>query len=157
MTQKYKVYINNEVKLVEENWNDFCSGFSLIEAAGGLVSNQENKVLMIFRNGKWDLPKGKLELGESIESCAIREVEEECGVSGLEICNKLLDTFHTYDLKGKNILKKTYWYKMSCSFSGDLIPQTEEGITEVCWVDMESVKDKLSNSYSNIKDVFESL
>ena len=157
MTQKYKVYINNEVKLVEENWNDFCSRFTLIEAAGGLVSNQENKVLMIFRNGKWDLPKGKLELGESIESCAIREVEEECGVSGLEICNKLLDTFHTYDLQGEKILKKTYWYKMSCSFSGDLIPQTEEGITEVCWVDMESVKDKLSNSYSNIKDVFESL
>jgi 8-oxo-dGTP pyrophosphatase MutT (NUDIX family) len=157
MTQKYKVYINNEVKLVEENWNDFCSGFNLIEAAGGLVSNQENKVLMIFRNGKWDLPKGKLELGECIESCAIREVEEECGVSGLEICNKLLDTFHTYDLKGEKILKKTYWYNMSCSFSGDLIPQTEEGITEVCWVDMDSVKDKLSNSYSNIKDVFESL
>ena len=157
MTQKYKVYINNEVKIVEENWEDFCSGFTMIEAAGGLVFNAENKVLMIFRNRKWDLPKGKLEVGESIENCAIREVEEECGISSLEICNKLVETFHTYDLKGESILKKTYWYKMSCSFSGDLTPQIEEGITKVCWIEMDDVKEKLNNSYSNIIDVFNSL
>ena len=129
----------------------------MIEAAGGLVFNAENKVLMIFRNRKWDLPKGKLEVGESIENCAIREVEEECGISSLEICNKLVETFHTYDLQGESILKKTYWYKMSYSFSGDLTPQIEEGITMVCWIEMDDVKEKLNNSYSNIIDVFNSL
>ena len=157
MTQKYKVYINNEVKIVEENWEDFCSGFTLIEAAGGIVFNQENKVLMIFRNGKWDLPKGKLESGEKVEQTAIREVEEECGVVGLKICSKLLNTLHTYEINEESILKKTYWYKMSCSFVGELTPQTEEGITEVCWVEMDDAKEKLNNSYSNIMDVFNSL
>ena len=88
--QKYKVYINNEVKIVEENWQDFCSKFIMVEASGGLVFNKDGDILMIFRNGKWDLPKGKLEIGESVEECAIREVEEECGIVGLNIIDKLL-------------------------------------------------------------------
>ena len=85
MSQKYKVFINNKAKVITDNWEEFCSKLTLIKAAGGLVYNQENKLLMIFRNGKWDLPKGKLEEGESIENCAIREVEEECGISNLQI------------------------------------------------------------------------
>ena len=93
MTQKYKVYINNKAKIVTENWKDFSDNYKVIEAAGGLVFNQKNEILMIFRNGKWDLPKGKLEAGESVESCAVREVEEECGVSDLKIIKKLKDTF----------------------------------------------------------------
>ena len=76
MTQKYKVYINNETNIVTENWSDFCSNYKIIEAAGGLVFNDKNKILMIFRNGKWDLPKGKLEIGEQIQDGAIREVKE---------------------------------------------------------------------------------
>ena len=83
--QKYKVYINNSPEIITENWESFCANYMLIEAAGGLVYNAKDQLLMIFRNGKWDLPKGKLEVGENIEQCAMREVEEECGISGLTI------------------------------------------------------------------------
>ena len=108
MSQKYKVYINNELKIITDNWDIFCADYSLIEAAGGVVYNNDNKYLMIFRNGKWDLPKGQLDQNESIKECAIREVEEECGISGLNILNALQDTYHTYEIKGRKILKRTY-------------------------------------------------
>lgn len=151
--QKYKVYINNEAKFVTENWAEFCSQYTLIEAAGGLVFNCEKKALMIFRNGKWDLPKGKLELGELIEECAIREVEEECGIQELQIDNKLIDTYHTYVLNNTKVLKKTYWFKMRTDFTGDLRPQIEEGITKVEWCNKQEVNKRLENSFENIKDV----
>ena len=151
MSQKYKVYINNTPKIIEENWQDFCSRFVMIEAAGGLVFNKEDQILMIFRNGKWDLPKGKLEEGESIENCAIREVEEECGISNLQITEKLTDTYHIYKHKGKKILKRTFWFKMKSNFDGDLISQTEEGIMKVVWVERHEIQKKLKNSYGNIK------
>ena len=125
----------------------------MVEAAGGLVFNKDGDILMIFRNGKWDLPKGKLEMGESVEECAIREVEEECGVSGIIIENKIKDTYHTYVLEGENILKKTYWYKMKTDYSAKLVPQIEEGITKVSWVDKDQISKKLKNSYGNISDV----
>jgi len=157
MTQKYKVYINNEAKIVTENWNDFCSDYTLIKAAGGLVFNSSGEVLMIFRNGVWDLPKGKLEEAESVKECAIREVEEECGVSELEIESKLSETYHTYNLNGKSILKKTYWFLMKTKSEQKLIPQKEEGITDVKWCSEDEVKNNLINSYPNIIDVFNSL
>ena len=125
----------------------------MIEAAGGLVFNKDGDILMIFRNGKWDLPKGKLEIGESVEECAIREVEEECGISGLIIENKIKDTYHTYFLEGESILKKTYWYKMNTDSDGELVPQIEEGITKVSWVGKDQISEKLTNSYGNISDV----
>ena len=125
----------------------------MIEAAGGLVFNKDGDILMIFRNGKWDLPKGKLEIGESVEECAIREVEEECGISGLIIENKIKDTYHTYVLERENILKKIYWYKMRTNFDGELVPQIEEGITKVSWVEKDQISEKLTNSYGNISDV----
>ena len=129
----------------------------MIEAAGGLVFNKEEQILMIFRNGKWDLPKGKLEEGENKKQCAIREVEEECGIVGLDIIDKLLETYHTYNLSGKEILKRTYWYKMNTDFDGELIPQIEEGITKVSWVDKGKISEKLKNSYGSISDVLETL
>ena len=129
----------------------------MIEAAGGLVFNKEEQILMIFRNGKWDLPKGKLEIGESVEECAIREVEEECGILGLIIENKIKDTYHTYVLEGENILKKTYWYKMNTDFDGELMPQIEEGITKVSWVSKDEISENLTNSYGNISDVLKTL
>ena len=92
MSQKYKVYINNEPKIITDNWEIFCADYLLIEAAGGLVYNNECQLLMIFRNNKWDLPKGKLEQNENTKECAIREVEEECGISGLSFLNALQDT-----------------------------------------------------------------
>ena len=78
---------------------------------------------MIFRNSKWDLPKGKLEVGENIQECAIREVEEECGISNLEIVSELSSTYHTYEMNGKAILKRTYWFKMNTNYDNKLLPQ----------------------------------
>jgi 8-oxo-dGTP pyrophosphatase MutT (NUDIX family) len=148
--QKYKVYINNRLEIITENWESFCAGYKPIVAAGGLVYNNDNQLLMIFRNGKWDLPKGKLEVGENIEQCAIREVEEECGVSGLIITKQLQETYHTYEINGKKILKCTYWFTMRSSFKGNLVPQTKEGITAVVWADKEDIAEKLENSFGNI-------
>jgi len=128
----------------------------MIEAAGGLVFNKDGHILMIFRNGKWDLPKGKLEEGENKKQCAKREVEEECGIVGLDIIDKLLETYHTYNLQGKEILKRTYWYKMNTDFDGKLIPQIEEEITKVSWVDKDQISEKLKNSYRNISDLINS-
>ena len=150
MPQKYKVHINNSLEIITDNWENFCDKFTLIQAAGGLVYNYENQLLMIFRNGKWDLPKGKLEEGENIKECAIREVEEECGISGLSISRPLQDTYHVYELNAQKILKRTYWFEMKTDFKGNLTPQTEEGITKVCWVNKEDIAQKLENSFGNI-------
>ena len=152
--QKYKVYINNSPEIITENWESFCANYVLIEAAGGLVHNDANQLLMIFRNGKWDLPKGKLEVGENIEQCAIREVEEECGISGLTITQQLQETYHAYEINGQKILKCTCWFEMKSSFKGNLTPQTKEGITAVVWTDKEDIAEKLENSYGNIKELF---
>jgi len=152
--QKYKVYINNSLEIITENWESFCAGYKLIEAAGGLVYNDTNQLLMIFRNGKWDLPKGKLEVGENIEQCAIREVEEECGISELLITQQLQETYHTYEINGQKILKRTYWFEIKSSFKGNLLPQTIEGITEAVWVDKENIAEKLENSFGNITELF---
>ena len=134
--------------------NKFCSKYNIIQAAGGVVFNDYNQLLMIFRNGKWDLPKGKLENFESVEQAAIREVEEECGVSNLKIDIRLDETYHIYTLQDKDILKKTYWFKMYCD-NQFLIPQMEEGISKACWVPKDEIVEKLSNSYANIKDLLE--
>ena len=151
--QKYKVYINNEPKIITDNWEIFCYDYYLIEAAGGVVYNYKNQILMILRNNKWDLPKGKMEQNENIKECAIREVQEECGVSALSILNALQDTYHTYEINGKKILKRTYWFAMYTDFKGSLAPQTEEGITEVVWVDKDQISEKLNNSFGNIKEL----
>ena len=151
--QKYKVYINNRLEIIAENWESFCANYMLIEAAGGLIYNAKDQLLMIFRNGKWDLPKGKLEIGENIEQCAIREVEEECGILGLTITQQLEETYHTYELNKKEILKCTYWFKMKSSFKGDFKPQINEGITAVNWVDKEDVSERLENSFGNIVEL----
>ena len=151
--QKYKVYINNSLEIITENWESFCANYMLIEASGGLVYNDSNQLLMIFRNSKWDLPKGKLEFGENIEDCAIREVEEECGVSGLRITQQLQETYHTYMKNGEKILKCTYWFSMRSSFKGELLPQINEGITAAIWVQEKDIAEKLENSFGNIEDL----
>ena len=153
MSQKYKVYINNSLEIITDNWESFCADYTLIEAAGGLVYNLDNQLLMIFRNGKWDLPKGKLEVGENIKECAIREVEEECGISGLSISKPLQDTYHVYELNEQKILKRTYWFEMKTNFKANLTPQTEEGITKVVWVDKQVIAEKLENSFGNINEL----
>ena len=126
------------------------SSFEKIEAAGGLVKKNNNQILFIFRYGKWDLPKGKMESGETIRETAIREVNEETGVSGLEIIKELSPTYHTYKLNGKRILKITYWYEMSFKDDTQILPQKIEDITVVKWLNIKDIPWAMRNSYSSI-------
>ncbi len=135
-------------------FKSFQSYFKIINAAGGIVVNNQNKKLFIYRLHKWDLPKGKIEADESIENAAIREVEEECGITGLTINNKLTDTFHVYEHKEKLILKQTFWFGMTTDFTGELTPQLEENITKVKWLtDLEIEEIVLKNTYSSIREL----
>jgi 8-oxo-dGTP pyrophosphatase MutT (NUDIX family) len=130
------------------------SKLPLVEAAGGLVKNDHGETLFIFRNGKWDLPKGKTEKGENIEETAVREVEEETGVRGLEITEFLMQTFHIFKRNGEYRLKLTHWYQMKTSYDGELLPQFEEDILQVVWKNDADTKAALENSYENIKLLF---
>lgn len=133
----------------------FFKNFHLVEAAGGIVQNDKKEILFIYRLGKWDLPKGKMEKGESPESCALREVEEETGVSQLQLKKKTGETYHTYDLFGKHILKITHWYNMTCPSGQNTTPQTEEDITEIKWVKRNHFEEVLQNTYPSIKDILQ--
>lgn len=125
------------------------------KAGGGLVYNKKGEVLFIFRNGKWDLPKGGIEKGEEIEDTAIREIEEETGVNKLVITNKLQKTYHIFKRNGKYKLKVTHWFEMQTKFDGKLTPQANEGIEKAVWLNPEQIKEALKNSYENIKLLFE--
>jgi len=125
------------------------------KAGGGLVSNSKGEVLFIFRNGKWDLPKGGIEKGEEIIQTALREVEEETGVSGLTITNKLQKTYHIFKRNGRYKLKITHWFEMKTNFEGTPIAQANEGIEKAVWLNPEQVKEALKNSFENIKLLFE--
>ena len=124
------------------------------KAGGGLVYNKEGHVLFIFRNGKWDLPKGGMEKNEKIAATAIREVEEETGVGDLSISCDLQKTYHVFKRNGKYKLKITQWYEMQTTFVGPTIPQTKEGIEKAVWLNPEQIKEALNNSYENIKLLF---
>ena len=138
----------------ETAFKEFQSYFKVIKAAGGIVNNQKDEKLFIYRLNKWDLPKGKIEENESIEETAIREVEEECGIVGLSIEKPIKDTFHIYKLKDQLILKQTYWFKMKTAYGGELIPQLEEDITQVEWLTDAQIKDKVTkNTYTSIKEL----
>mgnify|MGYP002795016732 CR=1 FL=1 len=126
----------------------------VVTAGGGMVLNPQNEVLFIFRNGRWDLPKGKIEKTESIEEGAIREVEEETGVKNLKITKFLQKTYHVFQRKGRFKLKVTYWYEMTTDYSGELVPEQKEGIEKVKWKNSEKVQKPLKKSYANIKLLF---
>jgi 8-oxo-dGTP pyrophosphatase MutT (NUDIX family) len=134
-------------------FNDFFGSYKSIEAAGGIV-RRFDEFLFIQRFGLWDLPKGKIEKGESPEFAALREVEEECGITGVVLHDSICETYHTYEMKGKNILKKTYWYNMSYTGDQALTPQLEEGITDVRWIKLSEVDEILKNTYPSIRYVF---
>ena len=132
-------------------WKAFKKEFKVIHAAGGLVFNEKGEVLWIFRHNTWDLPKGKVEKGEDHAAAALREVEEECGVTQLELLCPITDTYHVYEHKGRQILKRTHWFKMQAPSEQRLSAQTEEGITAVCWLDSVKMERALENTYENIK------
>lgn len=133
----------------------FFDDHKRIEAAGGIVLNRENQILFIDRLGYWDLPKGKVEKDEELKLAAIREVEEECGITGPKIDRKLLKTFHTYAAGRRKFLKTTHWYLMRYIGDEQLIPQEEEGITAVRWVDRDNMSEQTSRTYNSILDVLE--
>ena len=140
----------------EKMWALFYEIFKVIEAAGGIVRQRSSgKYLFIYRNDKWDLPKGRIEEDEAVRTAAMREVEEETGVSDLAITAALPTTLHLFHRNGKYRLKKTYWYAMETDFDEALIPQEEEGIQKVEWVAKEEVPNLYSNIYANIRHLWE--
>ncbi|TFG74763.1 MAG: NUDIX hydrolase [Flavobacteriales bacterium] len=138
----------------EEILKKFCKKIPLVRAAGGVVTNKAGKVLFIYRNDKWDLPKGKLDKGETFEDCALREVAEETGVQGLILENFLKTTYHVFKNNGKYKLKEVHWYAMRTSYTGPLQGQANEGIIKVKWKGPEKIKKALENYYTNIKILF---
>ena len=147
------LYHSKEDKL----WKHMLKIFSLVEAAGGLVEHQNGKVLFIYRNNKWDLPKGKIEKKEILIDGAVREVMEETGVRDLIVKKSLNNTFHLFSKNGSYKLKKTYWYLMTTSYEGILEPQLEEGIVMAEWKTKKEVPYLMENAYPNIKLLFEEI
>ena len=137
-------------------FEQFCSSLRFIEAGGGWVTDRSNRILMIFRNGKWDLPKGKREVGEAIETCAVREVSEECALAQQDLkCGELLtQTFHCYQMHGEWIVKRTSWFRMYYQGEATPTPQTVEGITKAEWVPRDQADELLLGTYGTIRDVF---
>ena len=129
------------------------SDFKIVKAAGGLVL-KEGKILLMYRLGKWDFPKGKLEKDEKSPKGALREVEEECNIK-VVINSKIVSTWHTYTLNGSKILKRTKWYAMSCLDDSKMKPQVEESIEQLVWVDPDMAEKLLASTYQSIKFVFE--
>ena len=131
----------------------FFTHFIKIEAAGGIVQNEEKELLFIFRRGKWDLPKGKIENDETPEICAAREIEEETGVKNLILKHKIGETYHIYKENETMILKTSHWFYFISNEQQDTAAQTEEDISEVKWIHTRSIKEPMANTYQNIRDI----
>jgi ADP-ribose pyrophosphatase YjhB (NUDIX family) len=149
-------YNNSPIVLNKSAFKSFEKAFKTVRAGGGLVRNSKGEFLLIFRRGKWDLPKGKLEIGETIEDCALREVGEETGVSGLKIIRKLPKTYHLFtNPTGEICLKKCYWFEMETDDETSLKPQTEEDIAEAVWLSREEIKNRKMLMFATIRQCFD--
>jgi len=139
----------------KEMKNHFFSFFKILEAAGGVVRNEKNEILVIFRSGKWDLPKGKFDKREeTFKQAALREVQEETGIKALTVKRKLMTTYHLYFRKEKMILKPTCWFEMFAESSSKLVPEAKENISLVAWVTKDEIPGILKNTYYSLKEVF---
>ena len=148
-TESVYIYHKNIKKL----WEIFTKKFPIIDAAGGLVERSDDKFLFIYRNNRWDLPKGGVEKKELIIEAAQREVKEETGLADLIVINKIGETYHIFK-KGKNFrLKRTYWFKMKSDYQGELFPQEEEGIISAEWINKKRIPEILKKAYENIKEI----
>jgi len=144
------IFVHSPLEILKKA---FWKKFIVIQAGGGLVQNEKGEILFIFRRGKWDLPKGKLDKGETLEHCAVREVREETGLRDIHLVGPLLITWHTYDESGKHFLKETHWFRMTARSDQPLLPQQEEQITELKWVAEKDLKTILANTFPSIVDV----
>jgi len=142
------IYCSDEKQL----WQKFQNQITEIFAAGGIVENLQHKYLFIKRNRKWDLPKGHIEEGESKERAALREVEEECSITNLQLVDYIDTTYHVY-FDGKYFLKTTYWYRMIFSGNETPRPQREENIEIADWFGREEIPELMKNTYENIKNL----
>lgn len=149
--KKACLYHKNEKKLIK----NLKKKIDYMKAGGGLVVNSEGKFLFIYRNGKWDLPKGRKEKGETIEEAAMRETEEETGVSPLRIERFLDKTYHVFKRNGSYKLKITHWFLMHTDFKGKTKPETKEGIEQAVWLTAQEAQEKLANSYANITSLLQ--
>ena len=140
----------NETSVLSE----FNNKFPKITAAGGKVINQNSEILFIYRNKKWDLPKGKAEKNENISQTALREVIEETGIKNLSIVKPLEKTYHIFKRRSKYYLKSTYWFEMYSDYKGKFKPQKKEGISRVEWIGIENLESVLPKSYANIRLLF---
>lgn len=131
----------------------FWRKFTVVQAGGGLVQNEKKEMLLIFRRGHWDLPKGKLDDGESLEQCAVREVEEETGLQNVSLKKKLVTTYHTYHEGARFILKESHWYLMKTSGAQPVTPQAEEDITAVQWVKKKDMESYAQQTFPSVRDV----
>ena len=152
-TKAVYLYHPKEEKLEKH----FLKHFPVIEAAGGLVEHTDGRYLFIYRNDKWDLPKGKIEKNEVIIDAAIREVIEETGVGDLMATKPLNTTYHVFNAKGKFKLKKTYWFLMKSNYNAPLVPQEEENIQAAVWRPRADFPLLMENAYENIKILLEEI
>ena len=148
------LYVNLYHEKEEKLLKHLFKKLRVVTAAGGMVLNDKDEILFIYRKKRWDLPKGKTEKNETIESSAVREVEEETGVEGLKVTKFLQKTYHIFKRKGRYRLKVTHWYEMRTSYDGELRPETKEGIEKAKWKDLKKSQKALQKSYANIKLLF---
>ena len=141
------------VDKIEKAKDVFFKHFINIEAAGGIVQNEKKEILFIFRRGKWDLPKGKIEKDETPEICAAREIEEETSDTNLILKHKIGETYHIYEENKAMVLKTSHWFYFLSNEQQDIKAQTEEDITDVKWIHTRNINEPMANTYQNIKDI----